>query len=72
MRNGEQAHRYRIFTKFFRASNAVLSETEGSGLGLFVVKSFVESWGGTVSFTSEENVGTTIYIKLPVNKNKNA
>lgn len=59
----------RIFTKFFRASNAVLSETEGSGLGLFVVKSFVESWGGTVKFTSEENVGTTIFIKLPVKKN---
>lgn len=59
----------KIFAKFFRASNAVLSETEGSGLGLFVVKSFVESWGGSVSFTSEENVGTTIYIKLPVKKN---
>ena len=59
----------KIFAKFFRASNAVLSETEGSGLGLFVVKSFVESWGGSVNFTSEENVGTTIYIKLPVKKN---
>lgn len=61
----------KIFAKFFRASNAVLGETEGSGLGLFVVKSFVESWGGTVSFSSEENIGTTIYIKLLVKKNKN-
>lgn len=61
----------KIFAKFFRASNAVLSETEGSGLGLFVVKSFIESWGGSVCFTSQENVGTTIFIKLPVKKNKN-
>lgn len=54
-----------IFSKFFRAENALKSETEGTGLGLFVVKSFVENLGGTVWFESIENKGTTFFIKLP-------
>jgi signal transduction histidine kinase len=56
----------RIFTKFFRANNAVLNETTGSGLGLFVVKSYVESWGGKISFNSQENVGTSVTITIPI------
>lgn len=56
----------RVFSKFFRADNAVKSETEGSGLGLFVVKSYVEAWGGSVTFTSQENKGTTFIVKLPL------
>ncbi len=54
-----------IFSKFFRAQNALKSETEGTGLGLFVVKSFVENLGGSVWFESIENKGTTFFIKLP-------
>jgi signal transduction histidine kinase len=57
-----------IFSKFFRADNALKSETEGTGLGLFVVKSFVENLGGTVWFESVENKGTTFFIKLPLSK----
>ncbi|MGB2791333.1 MAG: ATP-binding protein [Candidatus Moraniibacteriota bacterium] len=57
-----------IFAKFFRASNAVHSQTEGSGLGLAVVKIFVESWGGTVSFESIEGKGTTFFIELPLSR----
>jgi len=56
----------RLFSKFFRAENAVLAQTEGSGLGLFVVKSYVEAWGGKVSFESEEGKGTTFIITLPI------
>lgn len=55
----------KLFSKFFRADNAVQSETEGSGLGLFVVKSYVEDWGGSVGFESEEGKGTTFKICLP-------
>ncbi len=54
-----------IFTRFFRASNAVKMETDGSGLGLFIAKSIVERNGGAISFTSEENKGTTFTIELP-------
>ncbi len=57
-----------VFGKFFRASNAVKSETEGSGLGLYVVKKFVDGWGGMITLESEEGKGTTITIALPVNK----
>lgn len=56
----------KIFSKFFRASNVILMETEGTGLGLFIVKNIIEKHGGTVSLTSEENKGTTVTIKLPI------
>lgn len=55
----------KITSKFFRASNAVRSETEGSGLGLFVVKSYVEDWGGKLEFSSREGFGSTFVIYLP-------
>lgn len=54
-----------IFSKFFRADNAIKSQTEGNGLGLFIVKSYVESWGGKVWFESEEGKGTVFYMKIP-------
>lgn len=55
----------KIFSKFFRAENAVLKETEGSGLGLSVVKSYLEESGASIRFESEENVGTTFFVQLP-------
>lgn len=56
----------KIFSKFFRATNAVLKETEGSGLGLSVVKSYLEENHAQVSFESEENVGTTFLVEFPL------
>ncbi len=56
----------RIFSRFFRADNAVRSETEGTGLGLFVVKSYAESWGGKTWFESQEGKGSTFYIEIPI------
>ncbi len=59
-----------IFSKFFRASNAVHLQTEGSGLGLAVVKLFIEAWGGQVSFESIEKKGTTFRIELPLEQSR--
>jgi PAS domain S-box-containing protein len=56
----------KIFQKFFRADNAREKEPDGNGLGLYIVKSIVESAGGKIWFTSEENKGTAFYIALPI------
>ncbi|MDP2630127.1 MAG: ATP-binding protein, partial [Candidatus Uhrbacteria bacterium] len=54
-----------LFTKFFRASN-VKQKTEGTGLGLYIVKSVVERLRGKVWFESEEDKGTTFFVSIPV------
>ena len=53
----------RIFNRYFRAENALL--TQGTGIGLNIVKSHLENLGGTISFVSEENKGSTFIITLP-------
>ena len=58
----------KIFEMFYRASNAVRLISVGTGLGLYMVKSIVEHFGGTIKFESEENNGTTFYVELPVVK----
>lgn len=56
----------RIFTKFFRAQNALKIDTQGSGLGLFIVKNVIEAHGGKIWFESKENEGTTFHFTLPI------
>jgi len=55
-----------LFTKFHRAENAILKEPEGSGLGLYIVKSYVGEWNGTIHFESTQNKGTVFTIEIPV------
>lgn len=55
-----------VFKRFFRAQNAIRMETDGSGLGLFIVKSIVEKFKGDIAFESKENEGTTFRVVLPI------
>ncbi|WP_100612614.1 PAS domain-containing sensor histidine kinase [Confluentibacter lentus] len=52
-----------IFNRYFRAENALL--TQGTGIGLNIVKSHLENLGGSISFISEENKGSEFVITLP-------
>ncbi len=54
-----------IFSKFYRARNASKEVANGSGLGLFIVKSIIEKHGGTVGFESEEGKGSVFTFSLP-------
>jgi len=56
----------KLFSKFFRAANVVKLETEGSGLGLFMVKNIIEKHKGQVSLKSEEGKGTEVDFTLPI------
>jgi|GEM_PF-1599817 len=60
--------RGRMFQKFFRAENAVQSGSEGTGLGLYVVKQIVERSGGTIDFVSEPGKGTRFFFTLPLDR----
>jgi signal transduction histidine kinase len=55
----------RIFTKFFRANNAVTLHTEGNGLSLYLCKAYIESHGGKIWVESEVGKGSTFYFTLP-------
>ncbi|MBI2640390.1 MAG: GAF domain-containing protein [Candidatus Sungbacteria bacterium] len=55
-----------IFTKFFRAKNAQLFQTEGSGLGLYLAKQIVEKHNGRIVFESREKKGSEFSIYLPI------
>jgi two-component system, OmpR family, phosphate regulon sensor histidine kinase PhoR len=54
-----------IFQKFFRAQNAAQQQTQGSGLGLYIARSVVESAGGKIYFKSDEGKGSTFWFSLP-------
>ncbi|NTU69558.1 PAS domain S-box protein [bacterium] len=55
----------KIFTKLFRADNVRQMDTEGTGLGLYIIKQIVEACSGSVGFISKENKGTTFFASLP-------
>lgn len=62
----------KIFSKFFRAQNAMKKVPNGTGLGLYLAHSLAELLGGTLSFVSAVNKGTTFSIELPLTPPGNA
>lgn len=60
------AERHKLFTKFYRASNARRVRPDGTGVGLFVAKKVITEHGGTLIFKSEEGKGSTFGFTLPL------
>jgi len=58
----------KMFAKFFRAENAMKTETEGTGLGLFVAKYIIEAHGGRIWFESKLDKGSVFCFTLPIKK----
>jgi PAS domain S-box-containing protein len=56
----------KMFEKLFRADNVRQKDTEGTGLGMYIIKAIVENSGGKIWFDSEENKGTTFHVLLPI------
>lgn len=55
----------KIPKKFFRASNIASPAAAGTGIGLYMVYNIVRLIGGTISFVSKENKGTTFTLRFP-------
>ena len=56
-----------LFSRFYRANNDATTRNIGTGLGLYLVKYFVEQiHHGTVSVTSKQGLGSTFIITLPI------
>jgi len=54
-----------LFREFYRGENAINSKIVGSGLGLLLVKNYVEMHDGNISYVSEENIGSAFKIVIP-------
>lgn len=55
-----------IFRKFFRSESAMKHQTQGSGLGLFIAKSIIESHKGKIGFDSQKGKGSAFWFTLPI------
>ena len=55
----------RLFQRFSRASNARKARIAGTGIGLFVVRTILDRYGGTIGVTSRVNEGSTFSVTLP-------
>ncbi|MCX7748163.1 MAG: HAMP domain-containing histidine kinase [Clostridia bacterium] len=56
----------KIFDRFGQVNNLHTREFEGSGIGLSLVKSFIEIHGGSIEVNSEENMGSEFIVGIPV------
>ena len=61
----------RIFERFYRITDKIVSETRGSGLGLPLVKHIIEAHGGKIKVESEPGKGSVFSVILPINRLEN-
>jgi signal transduction histidine kinase len=61
-----EADQKALFTRFFRASNAVDRSIPGTGLGLAIVRTIVANHGGDLDVRSREGDGTSVTVRIPL------
>ncbi len=59
------AEQTRVFQQFFRGSQGLEAQPDGTGLGLYTAKTIITMLKGTIGFSSNEQEGTTFTVKLP-------
>lgn len=65
----EQEYVDRIFTKFSQEDKSTTRKYGGTGLGMFITKSLVELMGGSITVSSQKEIGTHVRINLSLPKN---
>ena len=60
--------RQHLFQRFYRTSTATEQAIQGTGLGLAISKAIVDAHDGRITLTSEEDVGTTFRVELPLGR----
>ena len=60
-----------IYEPFAQEGDDARSKFQGAGMGMPIVKSLIELMGGTIEVTSELHVGTTFYVEIPLDIDKN-
>jgi DNA-binding response OmpR family regulator len=56
---------HQLFREFYRGENAINSKVVGSGIGLVLVKNYIQLHEGQVNCFSQENIGSTFQIVVP-------
>src|SRR5713226_8665572 len=56
----------RLFERFYRTRSAGEKAIQGTGLGLSIAQAIAQAHGGHIGVTSEEGVGTTFHVELPL------
>ena len=56
----------KLFKKFYRGSNVIQLQPDGSGLGLYVTKNIIQRHGGQIGVESVIDRGSTFYFTLPL------
>lgn len=65
-----QAELELVFERFYQVDNALSRETQGAGLGLYIVRSIIEAHGGQIWAESTPGHGTTFHFTIPISQDR--
>jgi signal transduction histidine kinase len=59
--------RKKVFERFYRVGTESVRKSKGTGLGLYLVKKLVDTYGGSISIHDNQPKGTIFDVSLPIN-----